>query len=59
MTIKSEKRIYFFGGGVAEGDDSEEMVTLLGNKGAQLQGMTKIGLNVPPGFTITTEVSEK
>ena len=53
-----KKFIYFFGEGQAEGDASDEMIRLLGNKGAQLQGMTKIGLPVPPGFTITTDVCD-
>ena len=50
----SGKRIYFFGGGKAEGDKS--MKNLLGGKGANLAEMTNIGIPVPPGFTITTEV---
>ncbi len=51
---KSAKRyIYAFGGGRAEGDSS--MRDLLGGKGAGLAEMTKAGLPVPPGFTITTE----
>ena len=48
------KRIYFFGGGKAEGN--KEMKNLLGGKGANLAEMTNIGVPVPPGFTITTEV---
>ncbi len=51
-----KKLIYFFGEGKAEGDASDEMIKLLGNKGGQLQGMTKMGLPVPPGFTIITDV---
>ncbi len=51
---KSGKRIYFFGGGKAEGN--KEMKNLLGGKGANLAEMTNIGVPVPPGFTITTEV---
>ena len=47
------KRIYNFGGGIAEGNAS--MKALLGGKGANLAEMAGIGLNVPPGFTITTE----
>ena len=51
---QSAKRyIYAFGGGRAEGDSS--MRDLLGGKGAGLAEMTKAGLPVPPGFTITTE----
>src|SRR5512143_3507754 len=48
------KRIYFFGGGKADG--TKEMKNLLGGKGANLAEMANIGLPVPPGFTITTEV---
>ena len=48
------KRVYFFGGGKAEGN--KEMKNLLGGKGANLAEMANIGLPVPPGFTITTEV---
>jgi pyruvate,orthophosphate dikinase len=47
------KYVYFFGGGKAEG--SGEMEDLLGGKGAGLAEMTRIGLPVPAGFTITTE----
>ncbi|MCD6582547.1 MAG: pyruvate, phosphate dikinase [Desulfuromusa sp.] len=46
--------IYAFGGGKADGDGS--MKALLGGKGANLAEMTSIGLPVPPGFTLTTEV---
>ncbi len=46
--------VYNFGGGRAEG--KAEMKALLGGKGANLAEMTNIGLPVPPGFTITTEV---
>src|ERR1700681_1865027 len=45
--------VYFFGAGKAEGDGS--MKDLLGGKGAGLAEMTRIGLPVPAGFTITTE----
>jgi len=51
-----KKFVYFFGNGVAEGDGS--MKDLLGGKGAGLAEMTKIGLPVPAGFTITTEVCD-
>ena len=51
---KRVKRVYFFGGGKAEGN--KEMKNLLGGKGANLAEMTNIGVPVPPGFTITTEV---
>src|SRR3954454_11020500 len=53
-TGKAGKRTYFFGGGKAEG--KKEMKNLLGGKGANLAEMANIGLPVPPGFTITTEV---
>ncbi|MGO9290043.1 MAG: pyruvate, phosphate dikinase [Polyangia bacterium] len=53
-TPKRAKRIYFFGGGKAEGN--KEMKNLLGGKGANLAEMTNIGAPVPPGFTITTDV---
>ena len=48
------KYVYFFGDGKAEGN--AEMKNLLGGKGANLAEMTSIGLPVPPGFTISTEV---
>ncbi len=48
------KWVYAFGGGTAEGDAS--MKELLGGKGANLAEMASLGLPVPPGFTITTEV---
>ncbi|MEJ2699068.1 MAG: PEP/pyruvate-binding domain-containing protein, partial [Desulfuromonadales bacterium] len=48
------KYVYFFGDGKAEGRG--DMKNLLGGKGANLAEMTAIGLPVPPGFTITTEV---
>ncbi len=51
---KEAKRIFFFGGGKAEGN--KDMKDLLGGKGANLAEMTNIGIPVPPGFTITTEV---
>ena len=50
----SEKNVYLFGGGVADGDAG--MKVLLGGKGANLAEMARIGLPVPPGLTITTEV---
>ena len=49
-----EKYVYYFGKGGAEG--KADMRNLLGGKGAGLAEMTNIGLPVPPGFTITTEV---
>src|SRR5580700_8271459 len=48
------KWVYGFGGGTAEG--RAEMKNLLGGKGAGLAEMASLGLPVPPGFTITTEV---
>ena len=48
------KYVYNFGNGKADGDGS--MKALLGGKGANLAEMSRIGLPVPPGFTITTEV---
>src|SRR4051794_13425882 len=48
------KYVYFFGSGKAEG--RADMKDLLGGKGANLAEMTNIGLPVPAGFTITTEV---
>ena len=48
------KYVYYFGDGKADG--TGKMKPLLGGKGANLAEMTRIGLPVPPGFTITTEV---
>ena len=48
------KHIYLFGNNHAEG--SAEMKSLLGGKGANLAEMTNLGIPVPPGFTITTDV---
>jgi pyruvate,orthophosphate dikinase len=50
----SEQRVYFFGGGKAEGN--AKMKELLGGKGANLAEMSSLGIPVPAGFTITTEV---
>ena len=50
----STKHVYFFGGNTADGDGKQK--ELLGGKGANLAEMCKIGIPVPPGFTITTEV---
>lgn len=49
-----KKRVYTFGNGQAEG--KADMRNLLGGKGANLAEMNLIGVPVPPGFTITTEV---
>jgi pyruvate,orthophosphate dikinase len=51
---KALKYVYTWGAGKADGNGS--MKALLGGKGANLAEMTRIGLPVPPGFTITTEV---
>ena len=48
------KWVYTFGDGTAEGDASQR--NLLGGKGANLAEMASLGLPVPPGMTITTEV---
>jgi pyruvate,orthophosphate dikinase len=50
------KYVYFFGAGNADGDGS--MKEILGGKGAGLAEMTKIGLPVPAGFTVTTQVCD-
>src|SRR5436190_15896008 len=52
--IKVPRYVYYFGDGEADG--TGKMKPLLGGKGANLAEMTRIGLPVPPGFTITTEV---
>src|SRR4026208_2382624 len=51
---KTRKYVYLFGNKKADGNGA--MKALLGGKGANLAEMTRIGLPVPPGFTITTEV---
>ncbi len=53
-TSKASKYVNLFGNKKADGDGS--MKPLLGGKGANLAEMTRIGLPVPPGMTITTEV---
>ncbi|HEV3048752.1 MAG TPA: PEP/pyruvate-binding domain-containing protein, partial [Longimicrobium sp.] len=50
----ADRYVYFFGAGQTEG--SKDMRDLLGGKGAGLAEMARIGVPVPPGFTITTEV---
>ena len=50
----SSKYVYAFGSGSAEGDGNQK--DLLGGKGAGLAEMSRLGIPVPPGFTITTEV---
>ena len=54
--MAKKKFVYAFGNGVAEGDGT--MKESLGGKGAGLAEMTKIGLPVPAGFTITTDVCD-
>src|SRR5215472_17118210 len=51
---RAPRYVYYFGNGHADGAGT--MKPLLGGKGANLHEMTRIGLPVPPGFTITTEV---
>src|SRR5213082_2929166 len=51
---KTPRYVYYFGDGHADG--TGKMKPLLGGKGANLAEMTRIGLPVPPGFTLTTEV---
>ena len=53
--MNDHKRVYFFGNKQADGNAS--MKNLLGGKGANLAEMNLIGVPVPPGFTITTDVS--
>ncbi len=53
----TQKRVYFFGSGKAEGN--AKMKELLGGKGANLAEMTNIGVPVPPGFTIATNVCKQ
>ena len=54
MSTENKKWIYSYGDGKAEGNAT--MRNLLGGKGVGLHDMSSIGLPVPPGFTITTEV---
>ncbi|MFP4471415.1 MAG: PEP/pyruvate-binding domain-containing protein, partial [Bacteroidales bacterium] len=54
MGKDKKKHVYLFGDGKAEGD--AKMKNLLGGKGANLAEMNLIGVPVPPGFTVTTEV---
>jgi pyruvate,orthophosphate dikinase len=53
-TTRKTKNVFFFGKGKAEGD--ADMKNILGGKGANLAEMTNLGIPVPPGFTISTEV---
>ena len=50
-----QQNVYYFGAGKCDGDGS--MKALLGGKGANLAEMSSIGVPVPAGFTITTEVA--
>ena len=54
MSTTATRYVYRFGGGVDDGGKGDK--NLLGGKGANLDGMAAIGLPVPPGFTITTEM---
>ena len=54
--MTENKYVYFFGGKNTEGDGS--MRELLGGKGCNLAEMTKLGVPVPPGFTLSTEVCD-
>ena len=51
---KRRRSVYFFGAGRADG--SAEMRDTLGGKGANLAEMTRLGIPVPPGFTVSTDV---
>jgi len=53
---ETKKYVYFFGNGKAEGD--KDMKYILGGKGANLAEMTNLGIPVPAGFTISTEVCQ-
>ena len=53
-TKRAARYVYAFGGGRKDG--RAEMKALLGGKGANLAEMSRLGLPVPPGFTITTDV---
>jgi len=55
--MEQKKYVYFFGKGQTEG--AADMKQILGGKGANLAEMANIGLPVPPGFTITTEVCKE
>jgi phosphoenolpyruvate synthase/pyruvate phosphate dikinase len=52
--VSETKFVYSFGGGTADG--TKEMKNLLGGKGANLAEMASLGIPVPAGFTLTTEV---
>jgi len=52
-----KKFVYFFGNNATEG--SADMKYILGGKGANLAEMSKLGIPVPPGFTLSTEVCKE
>ena len=52
--MMNNKLIYQFSSSITEGD--KYMTDLLGGKGANLAEMSLLGINVPPGFTVTTDV---
>ena len=52
----TKKHVYFFRAGRAEGN--KDMKNILGGKGANLAEMAGLGLPVPPGFTVSTEVCD-
>ncbi|MCK4520089.1 MAG: hypothetical protein KAT96_02890, partial [Candidatus Omnitrophica bacterium] len=52
----AKKYVYFFSKGKSDGNTT--MKNILGGKGANLAEMCSIGLPVPPGFTVTTEVCD-
>ena len=52
--MAKQRNVYFFGEGKADGD--AKMKDILGGKGANLAEMTNLGIPVPPGFTVSTEV---
>ena len=54
---ESEQHVYFFGDEATEGDATKR--ALLGGKGANLAEMCRIGMPVPPGFTIATSVCRR
>jgi pyruvate,orthophosphate dikinase len=55
--MTDHRHVYFFGNGTAEG--GADMKPLLGSKGANLAEMTNIGIPVPPGFTLSTDVCRR
>src|SRR5678816_1570917 len=54
MTTAARQWVYFFGAGSADG--GSELRNLLGGKGANVAEMARLGIPVPPGFTLTTDV---